>query len=207
MISKYALILAEHYAGKNVYTKEKINVYTYGFELLISTVLNILGILLISLITGTMAGAAFFCIAFIPLRLAAGGYHANHHWTCILGFNLIFLGVVVLYHYINIEYILPYSLIAIIVSALFIWSFAPVEAVNKPLKAVQREIQRNKSIIIACVNLALILILLFYSRFATDKYTQFLVFYSSGVFAASLSLVVAAVINCQNRNFTGTVSK
>ena len=205
MISKYALILAEYYAEKNIYTRDKINVYKYGFELLISTALNILCILLLSIIMESILGAVFFCMAFIPLRLTAGGYHAKHHWSCILGFNLIFLGFSVIHHFMNVEYVLIYSLITIIVSSLFIWSFAPVEAVNKPLKEAQRMMQRNKSIIIACFNLALVL--LFYSISINVKYQQFLVFYSSGAFATSLLLIVEVIRKCKNGGADKTVSE
>lgn len=193
MISKYALVLANHFAKKEMYSKEKINVYKYGFELLISTVLNISGIILISIILGGIEGAALFCMAFIPLRLTAGGYHAKHHWSCILGFNIIFLVFILLHHYMNIEYAFPYSLAAIAISALLVWSLAPVEAVNKPLKAAQRETQRKKSVVISSINLALVL--LFFAVPAIDNFTPFLAIYSSGALAASLSLVMVVLVD------------
>lgn len=204
MISKYALLLANHFAKKDMYSKEKINVYRYGFELLISTVLNISGILLISIILGVIEGAMLFCLAFIPLRLVAGGYHAKHHWSCIFGFNVIFFGFIMLHHYMNIEYALPYSLAAIAVSALLVWSLAPVEAVNKPLKDVQRDKQRKKSVIISSLNLALVL--LFFVVPSISKYAPALSIYSSGTLAASLLLTVAQLVNRNVRTNTDTTS-
>ncbi|MDD3393236.1 MAG: accessory gene regulator B family protein [Anaerotignum sp.] len=205
MISKYALVLANHFAEKDMYSKEKINVYKYGFELLISTVLNISGILLISIVLGVIEGAVLFCMAFIPLRLAAGGYHAKHHWSCILGFNVIFFGIIMLHRYMNIKYALPYSLAAIAVSALLVWSLAPVEAFNKPLKDVQRERQRKKSVLISSINLALVL--LFFVVPSIAKYAPFLAIYSSGTLAASLLLVVAQLVDRQERTHTDTTSE
>ncbi len=189
MISRYALVLATYFAEKEAYREERIKVYKYGFELLISTILNILGIVLLSIILGALEGGILFCIAFIPLRLVAGGYHAKHHWSCILGFNVTFLGFIMLHHYMNNEHALPYSMTAIIVSSLLIWSLAPVEAVNKPLKELQRETQRKKSVTLACINLTLIL--LFYFVPTLTKHAQLFAFYSSGTLAASFFIVVA----------------
>lgn len=193
MISKYALVLASHFANIEIYEKDKIGIYKYGFELLISTALNMLGIFIIALSTGTLLGAVFFCLAFIPLRLSAGGYHAKHHWSCILGFNAIFTGFVLLNKYVIAEYAFPYALAAIAVSSLLIWTLAPVEALNKPLKATQRVQQRERSIIIACVNLALVLLFNAVSWLA--RYEYFLAFYSSGALAAGGTLVVAVANN------------
>ena len=205
MISKYALVLANHFAEKDMYSKEKINVYKYGFELLISTVLNISGILLISIVLGVIEGAVLFCMAFIPLRLAAGGYHAKHHWSCILGFNVIFFGFIMLHLYMNTKYALPYSLAAIAVSALLALSLAPVEAVNKPLKAAQRESQRKKSVLISSINF--VLVLLFFVVPSIAKYAPFLAIYSSGTLAASLLLVVAQLVDRQERIDTDITSE
>ena len=204
MISKYAMVLANHFSEKDMYSKEKISVYKYGFELLISTVLNLSGVLVISIILGEIEGAVLFCMAFIPLRLAAGGYHAKHHWSCIIGFNVIFFAFIVLHHYMNIEYALPYSLVAITVSSLIVWSFAPVEAVNKPLKVVHRQTQRKKSIIISNINL--VLVLLYFAIHAIAKHAHFLAIYSSGALAASLSLVIAVLVNQQERTHTDTTT-
>lgn len=205
MISKFSIILAKHFAEMNIYKHEEISIYKYGFELLVSTAINLFGILLISLIMRTVVGAVFFCMAFIPLRLAAGGYHAKHHWSCILEFNVIFLAFAVLLRYINNEYLLPYSLVTVTISSLLIWSLSPVEAVNKPLKNEQKERQRKRSIIIACANLAATL--LFYIVEAIRDYSPFLVFYNSGAFAASLSLVAAKIVNRNSGMDANTIPK
>lgn len=193
MISKFALTLAGHFADREVYSNDKINIYKYGFELLLSTAINMLGILLTSMVMGITIEAVFFCTAFIPLRLAAGGYHAKHHWSCILGFNLIFLGFAVFHRYVNSDFSIHYSLIAVIISSILIWALAPVEAVNKPLKPDQEKHQRKRSLIIVCIDLAVIL--LFYAFEGIRVYSQILAFYTSGALAASLTLVAAAIAN------------
>ena len=200
MISKFALVLAGHFADRDIYKREEISIYKYGFELLLSTILNMAGILLISVFMDTVVGAVFFCAAFIPLRLSAGGYHAKHHWSCIVGFNIIFLAFAALHHYMSAGHILPYLLVSVLISSLLIWSLAPVEAVNKPLKDEQRKRQRQRSIIIACVNLAITL--LFFTGQSINKFLPLFAFYNSGALAASLSLLAAEILNKQNRVYS-----
>lgn len=196
MITKLSLTLAGYFAKKSVYDAEEINVYSYGFELLLSTVFNMVGIIVIALLMNELIGAILFCVAFVPLRLSAGGYHAKHHWSCILGFNMIFLAFAIINHYLNIEYMLPYSLVSAMISAILVWSLSPIEAVNKPLKPEQRKQQRNRSIILICVVLAVTL--LFYAVDFDEKYFPLLSFFNSGALAASLSLVVATIVNKNN---------
>lgn len=191
MISKFAFCLANYFAEKNMYCIDKINIYRYGLELLISTMLNTFVILVISVIMNEIIGALLFCIAFIPMRLIAGGYHAKHHWSCILGFGAIFIGFMIFMHYMNDEYMIAYMLFSSVISSLLLWSYAPIEASNKPLKERQRQVQRKKSMTLACVNLAIVLLL--YAIPQLNNLIQFLIFYTSGALAASLSLAVASV--------------
>jgi accessory gene regulator B len=132
-------------------------------------------------------------MAFIPLRLSAGGYHAKNHWSCILGFNITFFGFAALHLYMNMGNAQHYSLISVIISSLLVWSLASVEAVNKPLKDEQKGKQRKQSIIIVSINIAVTL--LFYTVDAFAEYSPFLAFYNSGALAASIFLVVAMIAN------------
>ncbi|MDR3270622.1 MAG: accessory gene regulator B family protein [Peptococcaceae bacterium] len=193
MISKLAFVLAEHFSERNMYQREEISIYTYGFELLISTVVNLLGILCIALFMGVVVEAVCFCLAFIPLRVTAGGYHAKRHWSCITGFNAIFLVFALLQGYMHPEFVLPYSLAAIAVSSLLIWALSPVAAANKPLSKAKQERQREKSLILACINMAVTLS--FFAVPAIRDYSSLLAWYNSGALAASASLAAAVAVS------------
>ena len=92
----------------------------------------------------------------------------------------------------NAGYLLSYSLSTIALSSLLIRLLAPIEAVNKPLKDAQKKTQRKKSVVIASINLKMALI--FYFVPALNGYAQIFGFYSSGVLAASLSLLAAVIV-------------
>jgi accessory gene regulator B len=192
VISRLAQTFAIYFSSKNAYGLEKIRIYKYGFELLISTVINLLGILFISVLMDAFLGAVFFCAAFVPLRLSAGGYHAKRHWTCISGFMAVFLVFAAFSTYTSTGKTLIYQLTAITTSLILVLLLSPVQAVNKPLKDEQRKRQRKRSIIIACVNLAIVVLIFIFD--AVGKSLSLLSFYCSGAFAASLSLLVAALV-------------
>ena len=191
IISSASQIIARYFASINVYGTDQISVYKYGFELLISTAVNLLGILIISVFMSSVFGAVLFCVAFIPLRFSAGGYHAQRHLTCILGFMAVFSTFATVNHYTDIFNYFLYSLVTITLSSVLVWFLSPVNAENKPLKDNQKIHQRKRSIIITCINMAILWC--FCISETLRKYMMLFSFYSSGVFAASMSLAVATL--------------
>lgn len=191
MITNLAEKAANYYADKDLINNTKIEIYKYGFELLISTALSLIIIIAFSIIIGVYTKSFLFLLAFIPLRLTAGGYHAKHHWSCILGFSIMFLFVMVSLINLDPSFFQIYSLTSIMVSSILIWSFAPVEAVNKPLTSTQQEKQRFRSLLLASLNLALILLFFIFPNLPGNL----LIYYASGSLYAGIFLVVAKVAN------------
>ena len=75
---KCAEILVRH--GK--ISDAQINLYKYGFELLFSTAITLGFILLLSVFGGYVSQIIIFLLYFIPIRIAAGGYHAKSYGRC-----------------------------------------------------------------------------------------------------------------------------
>jgi len=189
MIAKIAKKTATYFARKNIFKHEDIPTYSYGFELLFSTFINGLGLLIISILMNIVLGAALFVLAFIPIRLAAGGYHAKHHWSCCLAINITFLSFALLLRYMSDSLLLPYIFFAIIVSSVIIWRFSPVEAVNKPASEAKRKRLRERSILIASINMIVALICYLIPALPIICAAHYL----SGALAASLSMVAAVI--------------
>lgn len=190
MIQKLAFYFANFFACKGAYNVEKILIYQYGFELLISTVLNTFFILIIALLTHRIIEVLFFCLSFVPLRSVAGGYHTKHHWSCILSFTVVLLGCVSLLKFFGLETSASYTLGAATLSAIIVWKLAPVEANNKPLNDIQHCAQRKKSRAMITINF---LVALLFFTIDTTSFQRILCFYISGAFIASLSLAVAKI--------------
>lgn len=189
MIKRLAQRASQYYSKISIIEDSKQEIYAYGFELLISTVLNLAGVFFISCLFGKIFEAFLFLLAFIPMRLAAGGYHAKHHWSCILGFNLIFLSFIIFLQWLDPVFFLFYSIIVAIASSILVWYFAPVEAINKPLSNDQRQRQRKHSITLSSLNLAIALV----CYFIPQAPVNLLAYYFSGTVSVAVLLLAAKI--------------
>lgn len=61
---------------------EMVDVYRYGFEITISSILNIILVLCCGIIIGDILASAVYLFVFIILRLFTGGYHATSYLRC-----------------------------------------------------------------------------------------------------------------------------
>ena len=187
MIEHLAQKVSKYYSDRLIIDPSKQKIYSYGFELLISTAFNFIGVFLISCIFKNFLGAFLFMVAFIPLRLTAGGYHAKHHWSCILGFNLIFLLFMILLSCLDSKVLSLYSFTTAIISSVLICCLAPTEAANKPLNHKQYLQQKNRSITLSLINIALAII----SNLTIYQFARLYTYYSSGALCTGLLLVAA----------------
>jgi len=191
MISKLAARAALFFANKDVYGHEEIESYKYGFQVMISTAINLICVLIISILTSSALNGLLFILAFIPLRMTAGGYHAKHHWSCIWGFIIIFFGFSMLCNHLNIRFVFIYTLISIVFSSLMVWIFSPIEAINKPLTEEKRKRNRKHSLIIVGINMAIVVL----SYYIPNSPVKLLSYYISGSLAAGLLLPLAYFVN------------
>lgn len=146
MINKLANKIVRHYISTNKIEKEHEEVYVYSFELLISTILNLLIVLIISIATKLIVEGIMFSICFMVIRSLAGGYHSNTHWGCLLTLLIIFSIYVILYKLIDFEAILYLSISMMSLSTVIAF-LAPVDSINKPLTIKEYKRNKKKSII------------------------------------------------------------
>lgn len=110
--------------------------YVYGYELLISSIISVLIVVLVSIICGDVRYALSFLLGFVLQRIYIGGYHATSHIRCYLAFSGMFLICVLLSKLIVVTYILRIMTTVLLLSISIL--FAPVEAKNKPLNEKKR---------------------------------------------------------------------
>lgn len=117
-------------------------VFCYGMELLISTVIGVLLILLASSIAGDILWGIVYLIYIVPIRMYVGGYHAKNYWSCNTIFLLFFIIAFTIYKNIgeNEYQILSYINLA---SVLVIFKWAPLENKNKIIKKIKKKKYRN----------------------------------------------------------------
>ena len=183
VISALAKKVASIFVTRGISTEADQDIYIYACEIMISTLLNILVSLVISLAFGQLLEGIVFIICFALLRHHTGGHHAEYHWGCILTFSIILL---ISLRIIEIAPSNIYAELSIIVATLafvFISLTAPIEHRNKTISSNRRKILKKKSILIATFLCLTVLI--------GNKLTQSTVFLSMALSMASVSSSIA----------------
>ena len=191
MLHNFSVDLAHSfYAGKE-HTNDDIEIYAYGLEVFLATALQLVTFLTLGLILGQALTTVAFLIGFIPLRSVAGGYHAQTHLRCFLGFALIytlFLGMLQIVP-LNLSAWMAISFVAL--SAIAVLALAPLSDKNRPIGPKRRKVFRRQSLQRFLICAALIVALSTASLLGIAIPQQVVLALSIGQLAAAGSLVAA----------------
>lgn len=115
-------------------TTEIRGFYQYGIEITISSLLNIVLLLIIGLVCGHILDTIIYLPLFILLRRFTGGYHANTYFKCNLIGCITFICVLIIRDII-LRVAMNKTLILIVgvVSIIVILVCCPIENKNKPI--------------------------------------------------------------------------
>lgn len=148
-MDKIADFLTGYYIRKNVISKERAEIYCYGFKLIIADMINFSLIILLGILSSHIIDSIVFLITLCGLRQFCGGFHAKTFWLCRLSMISTCGVVIVLTNIISVHtgIWLEATIVLNIVSIIFIGIFAPIEHPSKPLSAEQKRNNKIKSII------------------------------------------------------------
>lgn len=148
-ISSHILSFIQH--NLNISSEMKA-AYQYGIEITISSVLNIVLILVCSLIVGDILAGITYLFIFIFLRSFTGGYHATTYFRCNATFVVAFLITFGFYKAITYFEIPFFWCVTIaLINLITIAVLSPVPNKHKPLEDKQRKRSYKLSMIIASV--------------------------------------------------------
>lgn len=139
--------------------EEMLDVYKYGIEITLSSVLNFVLIIISSLILRDITAGAVFMVLFIFLRSYTGGYHAETCLRCNIAFVCTFFityFIAKLFEYIDSD-ISIFAITAI--SYIPIWIFSPVKNRHKVLNEKKQKRSRIISTVIYFLSLIMIVLL------------------------------------------------
>lgn len=143
---------------------ETVEFYKYGIEITVSSILNIVLVMLASAVFAAPAEGIVFLAVFIPTRQYTGGFHAGSYLKCNLTFVFCYMLILILYKYLPpVPFWAFWALAAL--DAAVIAVCCPVENENKPI--------RSKKQYIKCKIISVVL---------------FAVWFSLGVWAFSLGI-------------------
>ena len=120
MIAQLSKRIASFFVHSRVIESENEQVYEYGLELLISTLLNGVIALVLALFSRTLWQCICFLVVFIFLRKSAGGFHAKTHLGCCSILAAVLGIFIVLIKFVHIEEYPIVSLAAVVFSIIMI---------------------------------------------------------------------------------------
>lgn len=157
LLAKLSQKIGDDLVRSSVIEAEDAEIYIYGINQILVSVLNVLSALIIGLILGTFFEVMVFMAAYIPLRIFAGGYHAKTPLRCYI-FSVIMLIVVSIgMKYLYMADWVYYVILA--AAALMILVLSPVEDKNKPLEYLEYKVYKKRAIIIAAIELTVSILL------------------------------------------------
>jgi len=138
--------------------EEDKELYSYGLRQGMVMLAQTVSILLAGILLGMWWQSVLFMLAYAPLRLSAGGIHANKQWICFICTLLHFAAVMMLIK--HIDWSSFAMIVATALSVAVVLLFAPVEDKNKPFDEVEKRVYTTRTRIILFIEATIILLLL-----------------------------------------------
>lgn len=133
MLSAIIKKTVRYWMEKNIISDADRNIYEYGLELILSSIINIFVIIITGIFTSRLFESIALLAIVIPLQSCGGGYHAKTHMRCFLIMYIGWWWVMWIIPYIN----LLATILIICLSLVTIFTFAPITNENVPMSNQQ----------------------------------------------------------------------
>lgn len=194
MLSHISYNIAKYFSSKNLIPFDEIDSYAFGYEIILSELIGWGMIAVIMLLTSCFAETICFCVTFVLLRIHAGGYHANSHLSCNLLFCLDYSLFLVVCRYIPISFINVIVISAVIINAIVMFKYSPIQHENNVHSMEQLKFHRKRSL-----TYSLIFTLLSITVLIT-KFKVFGLYVALGMLSVDCSMITARLLNKNSGN-------
>lgn len=198
MYEKLSKTITEKLINNKTIEESEKDIYCYSFEVLLSTIMSTIIIILSSLILKQFYNTLLYFIGFSICRSLSGGYHAKNHYSCFILTQTAFISFMLFSKFTYIHNKLLFMFLINLFSFIVVLSLAPIDNVNKPLDSIEKQKLKIKSRIFISINFIIMNTLSIFSRFNNECNS-----FSLGVFAVSLLLVIGHLNNKKRRCYSG----
>lgn len=157
------------------------DIYEYGFELVLSSVINIVVVIVMSIFIKKLYESIILLGVVIPLQSCGGGYHAKTHLNCFLIMYIGWWIVIQIIPYIT----LVMAIFTVIISLIIIFAVAPVTHENVPMS--DKQLYKMK-LLLRCFSVIIALIGIITSWYAIGNIGNSIII---GMGVVALSMLVA----------------
>lgn len=144
MENTVAIWICNKLLEKKIISDTYLEVYVYGFELILSFLISSSIIIAIGIITNQIIPTLTFLITFIFIRQFTGGFHANSYIMCKI-YTLSCYAVSIFFSLTFPVNWFAFVILFIIGETMICW-LAPIENPHKPLSTKERKKHKKKSL-------------------------------------------------------------
>lgn len=189
LYKKISVLITQKITEAGLIEESKRDIYTYGFEVLISTLCYLLIFLLVAFATNTVLCSFVFAVGFFIVRSIAGGYHADTYTKCHLLSLANQILFVILMNAIPNELYNIGALVLLLISAIMILILAPIAHPNKPFIKTERARFRLYS----CLHSTILIVIAVLCYFLVLQPSSVLLSFAVGNFCAAFALMSAKI--------------
>lgn len=162
MISKISKKLANYYINKKTIDESEREIYEYCFDILVSTFLNIVAVIILGIITLKAIEVITFLMCFMFLRRYCAGAHAKTHWGCFFSLMIIISILIFLQHFFSMI-IFYIGIVTAVLAIIVILILAPVDCKNNTIEEERRKLLKKKANLFLLLMIVLIVALSFFN--------------------------------------------
>lgn len=188
--------LAQYITGilcKNSIIDSKIlDVYIYGFEIIISGLISIFIGLALGFIFAQIPEIIIFLVVFILMRKYCGGYHADTYFKCNSVF-IINIAIIMMILKINFNYSIYFHFIIELICMITYITLAPIENKYKPLTYEEKKKYRVTAIIISLIFICI-------SSVAYFNFFKFSIVIDMALISVAISMIIERLKKGRDEN-------
>lgn len=158
MIHRFAECIVTYWENREILKSKNREVYVYGVDLAIYTILSTLGLLLIGWIGGYPIESTILIALYYALQSTGGGFHASTHLKCFISMAV---GMILFLFSLHFHHFLPLYLGLALISSILLWYYPLILHPNKRHLAqrAQKCVFRSRCITLSCIALLLLSLL------------------------------------------------
>ena len=153
--------------------REDAHIIAFGVKYGLITLAEILGMVVISFLMRELIPGAVILIAFISIRVYAGGYHAKTLPRCVVMSTILFTLIILGYKMLYLPIIVK-GLIALFLGVLIL-IFSPVENDNRRLSENEKKVFKNRALLFYSISLIIFMLIKKLSNILVWAYLMILV--------------------------------
>lgn len=153
--------------------REDADIIAFGVKYGLITLAEILGMVVISFLMRELIPGAVILIAFISIRVYAGGYHAKTLPRCVVMSTILFTLIILGYKMLYLPIIVK-GLIALFLGVLIL-IFSPVENDNRRLSENEEKVFKNRALLFYSISLIIFMLIKKLSNILVWAYLMILV--------------------------------